>query len=355
MSILLDAVTKSKQQQTDVIDPALTPRQQYAELHRNDNLPVKIVVSVLVLLLAIAAAWWLARSHSTATVQAQNPSVKEAVKPTTPQKNTLVKPAQTKIKNVEIAGKSALPISQVYSPTTVQARPKPVSIQTANNAGTTIERSPAPNTLFNQDSQQQNVPSREQNSSNEQSLPHKPIILGRQPSEDELARIHADTKSNPAASNTEPTLTNQQQQKLSLEALKRQIDAAATDVGLKTQKQHNQDELVKEIDAKLRNTEREKSIQASDKKDSMMTGLPQTKYPNVPNYGELPAGVQLQVPEFSINAHMYSSIPSQRRLSVNGQELKESDKIGGKLKILEIRPRDVVLEIAGEKFRVPAM
>ncbi|MBM7073353.1 general secretion pathway protein GspB [Shewanella sp. 202IG2-18] len=355
MSILLDAVTKSKQQQTDVIDPALTPRQQYAELHRNDNLPVKIVVSVLVLLLAIAAAWWLARSHNTAAVQAQKTSVKESVKSATLKKAPQVELAKAKIKNVEIAGKSALPISQVYSPTTVQARPKPVSVQTANNAGTTTEPLPTPNTLSNQAAEQQNVSLSEQNSSSEQSLPHKPIILGRQPSEDELAIIHADTKSNPAASNTESTLTNQQQQKLSLEALKRQIDAAATDVGLKTQKQHNQDELVKELNEKLRNTEREKSIQASDKKDSMMTGLPKTKYPNMPSYGELPAGVQLQVPEFSINAHMYSSIPSQRRLSVNGQELKEGDKIGGKLKILEIRPRDVVLEIAGEKFRVPAM
>ncbi|MGL5669484.1 MAG: general secretion pathway protein GspB, partial [Shewanella sp.] len=76
---------------------------------------------------------------------------------------------------------------------------------------------------------------------------------------------------------------------------------------------------------------------------------------DIPKYGQLPAGLQLQVPEFNIVAHVYSTDASQRWLNVDGAELQEGDQIGGKLKIIAIRPRDVVLEIQGTQFRVPAI
>lgn len=344
MSILLDAVTKSKQQQSDVIDPALSPRQQYALRYQKNSLPLKIGLFLIAIVIAVICAWWFAKVQSTdksqVVAQKQADPVKiplkqeQRPKPVAPQKLE-----QSRASDVKLAGKSALPIAQVYSGSNYQT-PE----QTPMNKSEPIE-SPEPSAQ-----PQMSKPS----DLNSDSLNQQPIILGRQPSEDELAIIHSHVQKN-TAPNPQPKSLTEQQQQLSLETLKRKIAAAASDVGLKTKEQQQRDELVKEIDTQLRNTEYRKSVQSSAKNDSMMQGLPRSKYSGVPSYGELPAGVQLQVPEFNIGAHMYSTNPSQRRLSVNGQELKEGDKIKGKLKILEIRPRDVVLEVAGEKFKVPAI
>ena len=341
MSILLDAVTKSKQQQTEVVDPALSPRQQYAQLHTNNSFFVKLVVFAVAIIVAVIAAWWVATDGVVSQQQVIN-QPQNNVMPAVSSTSTLVEQEPSSTSDVELAGKSALPIAQVYSGST----PQP-AVQAPNASSAAVVHSPVETVAASQPKPQPIV------SDSERAI-QQPIILGRQPTKDELAVIHAD-KNNSPAKLSESELSKKQQQQLALEALKRQLAAAASDVGLKTQEQQKQDELVKEIDTKLRNTEHQKSVRLSDKNDPMMQDLPKTKYQNVPSYGELPAGVQLQVPEFTISAHMYSTVPSQRRLSVNGQELKEGDKIKGKLKILEIRPRDVVLEIAGEKFKVPAI
>ncbi|MDN5370437.1 MAG: ral secretion pathway protein, partial [Shewanella sp.] len=52
---------------------------------------------------------------------------------------------------------------------------------------------------------------------------------------------------------------------------------------------------------------------------------------------------------------MYATDPTKRWLNVDGKELQEGDKIKSKLKIIEIRPRDVVLDIQGTRFKVPAI
>ncbi len=346
MSILLDAVTKSKQQHSEVTDPALSPRQQYVELQSKNTLPIKVGVSVFGLLFAIAGAWWFAIGQNPKVAVVEGNTIVSNAEPRKIEKLNVpigVEKAEPKESSVELAGKSALPIAQMYSASSGQI--KTAKSADSNRADihseTNVQVAPLP------------VKDDVQPSYVDHSSSQKPIILGRQPTEDELAIIHSDAKNK--SSYGSQNLEASTQKKLSLEALKRQIAAAASDVGLKSKAQTQQDKLVKELDAQLRNTEHRKSVQSLDKNDSMMQGIPATKYPNVPSYGELPAGVQLQVPEFSISAHMYSSIPSQRRLSVNGRELKEGDKIKGKLKILEIRPRDVVLEVAGEKFRVPSI
>ena len=346
MSILLDAVTKSKHKHTEVADPALSPRQQYAQLHQQNAPYVKIGLFIIGLIIAVSLAWWLASSgNETQQVvehQAHSSAPAEANKSSQP-----VSKVSNKANGVELAGVSALPIAQVYSAPKIE--PYTSSQIHANEpVHLTSKQESKPSATVNEKTDKPST-------SHSDEVHHQPIILGRQPTEDELAVIHAESKKNPSQELSAKALTEKQQQQLSLEALKRQLAAAASDVGLKTKEQQKQDELVKELDTELRKTEHQKSVRSSDKNDPMMQNLPKTKYQNVPTYGELPAGVQLQVPEFTISAHMYSTVPSQRRLSVNGRELKEGDKIKGKLKILEIRPRDVVLEIAGEKFKVPAI
>ncbi|QTE92957.1 general secretion pathway protein GspB [Shewanella algae] len=138
-----------------------------------------------------------------------------------------------------------------------------------------------------------------------------------------------------------------------LESLKRQVNEAAEDVGLSSAESRRQDELVAQFQAALADVEHRHSAEKPVSPPEL-DPIPKTEE-EVPPYGGLPAGLQLQVPEFEISAHVYASEPSKRWLNVEGAELQEGDSIKGQLKIVEIRPRDVVLEIQGQKFRVPAI
>ncbi|MBO2650691.1 general secretion pathway protein GspB [Shewanella algae] len=138
-----------------------------------------------------------------------------------------------------------------------------------------------------------------------------------------------------------------------LESLKRQVNEAAEDVGLSSAESRRQDELVAQFQAALADVEHRHSAEKPVSPPEL-DPIPKAEE-EVPPYGGLPAGLQLQVPEFEISAHVYASEPSKRWLNVEGAELQEGDSIKGQLKIVEIRPRDVVLEIQGQKFRVPAI
>ena len=330
MSILLDAVIKSKQQTTH-IDPVLTPRQQYEQLHKNDFSMVKIIAILSTIMVAVVFAWWLSSTK------------KEGLSPQSASINIPVAhEQQSKIKDklqaeVELAGKSALPIAEVYSGSSEEKAAKPSSAVVKKQ-----DIIPS-NVADDVTAEQADV------------TESKPIILGRQPSANELAQIQSKLTQPPESFSQRSALSKKQQQQLSLEALKRQIAVAASEVGLKTSEQQNQAQLVQELNAALRQTERKKSIAQDEKLDVMNGNKLATQYTKVPTYGELPVGIQLQVPEFTINAHMYSSVPSQRRLNIDGRQLKEGDTIKGDLKILEIRPRDVVLDISGHHFKVAAM
>ncbi|RLV61738.1 hypothetical protein D5018_01115 [Parashewanella curva] len=323
MSILLDAVTKSKQKNAP-LDPTLSPQRQLASMKSDRQLPWHWFGLVLAITIGVSAAWWWLKPVG--TVQT----------PIKPEENVTQKPAAKS--QITLVEKVALPLPQAYQvpSQSISTQPSSQTIQTPKD----------------ESSQPQSV-----------AVTVKPkqtqhIILGK-PLD----------KNSPIASEygSEQTQLDLEQAKdlmlgakpnnsqaLDLEALKRQVALAASDVGLKTDEQHKQDKVIKNLKQELSQVEHERAVQKPFSDDPKLEANGKDKYTQVPKYGELPASIQLQVPEFSINAHLYSTTPSQRRLSVNGKELKEGDTIKGKLKILEIRPQDVVLGIAGEKFSVPA-
>lgn len=79
------------------------------------------------------------------------------------------------------------------------------------------------------------------------------------------------------------------------------------------------------------------------------------KADGLPKLTQLPPVLRRQVPKFTIIAHVYASSPKNRWLNVDGQEVQQGDTIAGKLKIVEIRPRDVVLAMDNTRFTVPAI
>ncbi|BAJ00863.1 general secretion pathway protein GspB [Shewanella violacea] len=326
MSILLDAVTRANQQDLDNrLDPVLTPRAQYKELSAKGPRDLLILLSVLILgLLAVIA--WLASDYLMASENKLESSESE-ITPTLKQGNNAnasldrqdftgmdeTFASDKASKGIRLAGKVALPLAKTLP------KPEPLVIQVAPAASTLVATA-KPKAASPRDSgyQLESV--------------SEPIILGAN--------------------------ANQKGQDM-LAALKFQVNEAAEDLGMEntanTSKHYQSDnKMYAAFKDALKAVEVKNSL-AAPMTEPGLDPIPTAKSDTIPKYGQLPAGLQLQVPEFNIKAHVYSTDPDNRWLNVDGVELQEGDSIGGKLDIVEIRPRDVVLSIQGTKFKVPAI
>ncbi|WP_417345317.1 general secretion pathway protein GspB [Ferrimonas sp.] len=75
----------------------------------------------------------------------------------------------------------------------------------------------------------------------------------------------------------------------------------------------------------------------------------------VPKLGTLPWNFQKRLPDINITAHVYSSEVENRWLRANGRELQEGDSVAPGVMLREIRPNEVILEMSGQAFSVPAL
>ncbi|BDY06485.1 general secretion pathway protein GspB [Ferrimonas sp. YFM] len=75
----------------------------------------------------------------------------------------------------------------------------------------------------------------------------------------------------------------------------------------------------------------------------------------VPKLGSLPWNFQKRLPDINITAHVYSSEVESRWLRANGRELQEGDSVAPGVMLREIRPNEVILEMSGQAFSVPAL
>ncbi|MCK8043742.1 general secretion pathway protein GspB [Shewanella sp. 1CM18E] len=335
MSILLDAVTRDKQQsQVNNHDVVLTPRAAYKAKQQGGYNIKALIIYGLSLLFMVLAAWLLSLAlypsdKNTTNNKQTQASISTAADSAQKREQTISSAQPTD--EVRLAGKVALPMAQTLTPQAHNQRrligndnQAPVSSNDSlRNALLAAEASvtSAENTDTNgNDSSVSNSMSEDGAS--------EPIILGANSNKrgDEL-----------------------------LESLKYQVEHAANDVGLKATEPSDNNNLLAAFEAALKEVEREKAVE-TPVTEAKLDPIPTTpKSDDIPKYGQLPAGLQLQVPEFNINAHVYSSVADNRWLNVDGAELQEGDSIQGKLTIVEIRPRDVVLAIQGTEFKVPAI
>ncbi len=335
MSILLEAVTRAKQQELESdLDPVLTPRAQYENFSKpkSNALMLSLIVIILSLLVVIV---WLATSHlssqSLLTEKASNEARTLVNTPSEPLSLDGQNMASNGVNlstpasgdnDIKLAGKVALPLAMAL-PT------KPVVIDNRYSKVATVQQESGSAVEV---AQRAVNPHRDA-----EPVDEEPIILGAN--------------------------TNQKGQDM-LAALKYQVDTAASELGMnkvspaETVEQKNQyqnkNNLLAAFEAALKEVEIEKSV-ARPVTEPKLDPIPTPKADDLPKYGQLPAGLQLQVPEFNIVAHMYASNPNNRWLNVDGAELQQGGMIGDKLEIIEIRPRDVVLAIEGTQFKVPAI
>ncbi|MCU7985700.1 MULTISPECIES: general secretion pathway protein GspB [unclassified Shewanella] len=362
MSILLDAVTRNKQQQQSPLpDAVMTPRANYPQ-PRKSGVPIgKLSILVVAVAAGIGVAWGLSVWDKTRLPQSDTVAVANVL----PSTSSL--PASTGIKNelqstavgsdselqvepsaasgVRLAGKVALPRTQTLPELTVSPQFQAETVVsnapqmnasaniTTNSVGMPAQSdsnsgfSDSSYADYMSTSAQVDAASQEEVVSAAETQAQQPMMLGANANESGLA---------------------------SLEALRQQVSAAAEDVGLETNKSRDEDKLVASFQNALKDVEYVNAAE-TNVTEAKLDPIPKTAVDEIPKYGQLPAGLQLQVPEFNIVAHVYSSDPAQRWLNVDGAELQEGDMIAGKLKIISIRPRDIVLDIQGTQFKVPAI
>lgn len=386
MSILLDAVTRAKQQEMgEQLDPVLTPRAQYRRQSSASRYLKPLAVLVAAVLAGGALAWgWhsldtnkkpLAPETSSVGAKASQQQARQQDESQGYKQPTqAAEVAEQSATEVRLAGKVALPMAQpipqtqaVQSRTIQSQNTLPQNAQAENRATinqSSVNQGSISQSSINQSGEAEIAARQSPASVNAQSTGSDLLAASVAEAAKELqfAQLQADgsaTVNQPQempAADDEPIIlgANPNRRGLEvLESLKRQVNEAAEDVGLSSAESRRQDELVAQFQAALADVEHRHSAEKPVSPPEL-DPIPKTEE-EVPPYGGLPAGLQLQVPEFEISAHVYASEPSKRWLNVEGAELQEGDSIKGQLKIVEIRPRDVVLEIQGQKFRVPAI
>ncbi|WP_350978703.1 general secretion pathway protein GspB [Shewanella sp. AC34-MNA-CIBAN-0136] len=389
MSILLDAVNRKKQQQGDVVDIMSTQPPQYTSQSNSSNKLNQYSLLAVAIALGIGAAWGMSvllqsPSASLSTIQHNDANVLQTVTApvavVTPHKTPealAVNKNESAVQNnddIRLAGKVALPIAKPFNTNAMNTQ-----AASYNNNGY-AEPSGVNEPYLQANDGQRNFQQANSQQFNSQQFNSQQTNAQQanfqQPSYQQQAGYEQDNYQSGQDSSvdeyqTQESNRQQAQQReaialgakanrrglAELEALRLQVNAAAEDVdfaSVKAPSIKEQSNLIAAFETALKDVEYEQSAN-QQVTSAKLDPIPRPSNQQIPKYGDLPASVQLQVPEFNINAHVYSTEPSNRWLNVDGVELQQGDMIKNKLTIVEIRPRDIVLEIDGEQFRVPAI
>ncbi|QIR15276.1 general secretion pathway protein GspB [Shewanella aestuarii] len=352
MSILLDAVVKQKQQQAGgANDTILLP--STSRKINSHNAVAKFGLLAVSIVLAVGGAWALHKllnrpaEHFTNTQPANMVNRIRNTEDQTPNPSQAV----TSSADFRLAGKVALPVPK--------SSDKPYAVvQTQDNLFQDKIQPSLPQSFEQTPS---DVAPLQSNNTDVDGLSLAQLELLSQQYDQQLQNAYQQERIlKQAESESEPIIlgANANERGLrELEALQLQVNMAANEVDFASVKQpvgQNDNNLTAAFAAALKEVEYEQSANYDVTPDEL-SPITKPKPQGIPKYGDLPASVQLKVPEFNINAHVYSTDPNNRWLNVDGEELQQGDIIQGKLTIIEIRPRDVILEIDGQEFKVPAI
>lgn len=75
--------------------------------------------------------------------------------------------------------------------------------------------------------------------------------------------------------------------------------------------------------------------------------------PGTPDLRDLPLDFQERIPPLKISMFAYSREPSERFVIIDMKKYRTGDRLPGNLLLLEIQAENLLLELDGQKFRVP--
>ncbi|MGQ3055454.1 MAG: general secretion pathway protein GspB, partial [Roseateles sp.] len=73
----------------------------------------------------------------------------------------------------------------------------------------------------------------------------------------------------------------------------------------------------------------------------------------IPRLSELPETTRRELPNLAISGSVYSDDPASRFVMVNGEVMREGARLGADLVLEQIRPRELVLNFKGQRYRLP--
>lgn len=76
---------------------------------------------------------------------------------------------------------------------------------------------------------------------------------------------------------------------------------------------------------------------------------------DVPRVHELPARTLTILPSMAFSAHMYASDAKERWVRVNGRRVNEGDYIEDDLRVVSIKPQELILSFNGQEFSMAAL
>jgi general secretion pathway protein B len=68
---------------------------------------------------------------------------------------------------------------------------------------------------------------------------------------------------------------------------------------------------------------------------------------------EMPLGTRQTLPPLKLSMHVYSPDPSRRVVIIDGARLLEGETVAGELRVSQITPDGVVLQLGDQQFLLP--
>ena len=75
--------------------------------------------------------------------------------------------------------------------------------------------------------------------------------------------------------------------------------------------------------------------------------------PKLPTVWELPYGTRKELPDIKLTMHVYSSVPAERFIVIDGERHVEGDDLGDGVVLREISTDGMVLDFKGQRFLYP--
>ncbi len=112
------------------------------------------------------------------------------------------------------------------------------------------------------------------------------------------------------------------------------------------------------VDTDPRSSLEKRFMQAvNETTQSNMPAVPvqNTAAPDAAPLGALPPRISQQVPTMKYGAHVYSSVPANRTININGRDYHEGDEVARGVVLLRIEPEASIFRVGSQSFSLNAL
>jgi general secretion pathway protein B len=95
------------------------------------------------------------------------------------------------------------------------------------------------------------------------------------------------------------------------------------------------------------------AMAAADAKVDARPATAKPAAPTLPSVWELPYGTRKELPDLQLTMHVYSSVPAERFVVIEGARHVEGDDLGNGVVLHEISTDGMVLDFKGQRFLYP--